>query len=116
MKNISLTFQRPQLRINGEVFDVRRSDAGILQDLIDLEDRFADKDMQNTENILGRNRAMLEYIDTLLGAGAAERIRDSIPGMDDYDLGIAGVEALLTKISSAAVNAYSQAISAKYDD
>lgn len=116
MRKISFTFQRPQISINGELYDVLRSDAGILQDLLDLDAQFENRDMQNTETVLDRHRAMLDYLDKLLGAGAAERIVASTEGMAGYDLGLAGVQALVESISSAAMNAYSEAIKAKYDD
>lgn len=116
MRNLSITFTRPQMRINGQVFDVLRSDTAIIQGLIELDERFAERDMDMPENILAKAEAMTEYIDTILGAGAAEKIRGSIEGMEDSELGIAGTDAILTQISAAAMNAYSQAIAAKYDD
>lgn len=116
MRNISLTFQRPQISINGEVYDVLRSDAGILQDLIDLDAEFEQKNMQDSTVVIEKHRAMLDYLDKLLGAGAAERIVASTEGMEGFDLGLSGVQTLVENISSAAMNAYSEAIKAKYDD
>ena len=116
MMNLSITFTRPQMRINGQVFDVLRSDTAILQGLIELDADYADRDMSRPENILEKAGAMTQYIDTILGAGAAERIAGSIDGMEGFELGIAGTEALLAQISSAAMEAYARAIAAKYDD
>lgn len=116
MRNIVLTFEKPQLKINDEVFEVLRSDAAIIQDLLDIGDAFAGKNLKDPRVSLEQNKAMLDYLDKLLGPGAQERILASIPGMEGYDLGLAGVGNLLTQISQMASKAYADAITAKYED
>lgn len=116
MHNLVISFSRPQLKINGQLFEVQRSDAAILQGLIDIDAEYAGQDMTQAESILSKSKRMLDYIDAILGPGAAERIAGGIDGMAGYELGIAGADAILTQISAAAVQAYSEAIAAKYDD
>ena len=66
MKKISLTFKKPQISINGEIFDVSRSDAAIIRDLLELDRRFEGADMNDPGSVLEKNEAMLAYIDRLL--------------------------------------------------
>lgn len=116
MKKISLTFKKPQISVNGEVFDVSRSDAAIIRDLLEIDQRFAAADMSDPGIVLEKNNAMLEYIDRLLGTGATERILGSVKGMEGYDLGLAGIGELTTQIARMASAAYAESIRAKYDD
>ena len=52
MKKISLTFKKPQISINGEIFDVSRSDAAIIRDLLELDRRFEGADMNDPGSVL----------------------------------------------------------------
>ena len=99
MKKISLTFKKPQISINGEIFDVSRSDAAIIRDLLELDRRFEGAD-----------------IDRLLGPGAVERILAGVKGMDGFDLGLAGIGELTAQIARLAGAAYAESIRAKHDD
>lgn len=115
MRKVTLSFQQPQIEINGVVYDVLRSDAAIVQDMIDIDARFADRG-DAPDTVLEKNAAMLEYLDTLFGAGAAQRIRRSIPDMEGYDLGLGGMNTLLSGIVGAASQVYAEAIKLQYDD
>ena len=110
MKKISLTFKKPQISINGEIFDVSRSDAAIIRDLLELDRRFEGADMNDPGSVLEKNEAMLAYIDRLLGPGAG------VKGMDGFDLGLAGIGELTAQIARLAGAAYAESIRAKYDD
>ena len=113
MKKISLTFKKPQISINGEIFDVSRSDAAIIRDLLELDRRFEGADMNDPGSVLEKNEAMLAYIDRLLGPGAVERILAGVKGMDGFDLGIGELTAQIARLAGAA---YAESIRAKYDD
>lgn len=116
MKKISLTFKKPQISINGEIFDVSRSDAAIIRDLLELDRRFEGADMNDPGSVLEKNEAMLAYIDRLLGPGAVERILAGVKGMEGFDLGLAGIGELTAQIARLAGAAYAESIRAKYDD
>ena len=116
MREISLTFDRPQIKINGIVFDVLRSDKAIVQDMCDIDLQFADKDLNDPHVVIEKNDVLLKYLDTLFGSGAMERIESSIPGIEKYGLGLSGLDDFLASIVQAAGNAYSHAIKLKYDD
>ena len=116
MRNFNLSFTRPEIKINGIRYPVLRSDAAILQDLLDIDAVFAGRDMTDPETVLEKNKALCSYIDKLLGAGSAEKILASIDGMEGYDLGLTGVGMIVTQISALAQQAYSEAIRVKYED
>lgn len=116
MRNISITFETPTLEINGIRFTVQRSDATIIQDLIDIDARFEGVDMGDVANVLRKNEAMLDYLDALLGKGARQKITESVPGLKRYGLGMAGIDRLLSQIAQAAGTAYAESIKLKYED
>lgn len=116
MREIRLTFERPQIKINGIVFDVLKSDKAIVQDMCEIDRQFADKDLNDPNVIVEKNDVMLQYLDALLGKGAMEKIEGSIDGIQDYGLGLSGLDTFLARIVQAAGNAYSNAIKLKYDD
>jgi len=116
MLKINLSFEKPRLNINGEVFDVLRSDAQIVQDMLDLDATFQDRDMTNPANVLEKNREMLEYIDKLLGSGAVDKISKSVPELGNMGLGLGGITGILAAISEAAGQAYSASFDVKYSD
>lgn len=90
MREIRLTFERPQIKINGIVFDVLKSDKAIVQDMCEIDRQFADKDLNDPSVIVEKNDVMLQYLDALLGKGAMEKIEGSIDGIQDYGLGLSG--------------------------
>lgn len=116
MRKISIAFEKPQIEINGVVYDVLKSDKAIVEDMIDIDHQFAGWDMASTETVLEKNGVLLEYLERLLGAGATDKIISSIPGMEEYGLGLAGLDGFLGQIVQAAGRAYSDGIKIKYDD
>lgn len=116
MRPLNITFEAPTLEINGIRYDVLRSDATIIQDLLNIDKRFEGVDMGDVKNVLLKNEAMLDYLDTLLGKGARKKITESVPGLKMYGLGMAGIDQLMTEIAKAAGTAYAESIKLKYED
>lgn len=117
MRKMQLSFTQPTITINGVEFKVMRSDAAIIQDLLDIDAGYVGKNMSEPENILAKNAEVLKYLDKLLGIpDAAKAIVATIPGMEGFDLGLAGTGALFSEISLMASDAYAAAIKAKYED
>ena len=114
MLNLNLTYTKPQVCINGIVFDVLRSDATIVQDMLDIDAEFAGENIGDPAVVLRKNKRMLEYLDTVLGKGAQKKILGTLDGCKD--LGLAGVDSLLGQIVQAAGKAYSDSFALKYDD
>ena len=114
MLKLNLSYTKPQVSINGIVFDVLKSDAAIVQDMLDLDSKFAKEDMGNPANVLKKNERMLAYLDELLGKDARKKILGTLEGCSD--LGLGGVDRLLSEIVQAAGRAYSTAFALKYED
>lgn len=115
MMKINLSFEKPKLEINGIVFDVLRSDAQIVQDMIDIDNQFADKNLEDPAVVLEKNKVMLDYIDKLLGKGAVAKISCTLPELKS-GLGLGGITGILSAIAQAAGKAYSDSFHLKYDD
>ena len=109
MKKISLTFKKPQISINGEIFDVSRSDAAIIRDLLELDRRFEGADMNDRDIQLFAQAPVGQTL-------TVERILAGVKGMDGFDLGLAGIGELTAQIARLAGAAYAESIRAKYDD
>ena len=116
MLKINLNFDKPKLNINGHVFDVLRSDAQIVQDLLDIDKQFEHRNMNDPAEVLAKNKVMVDYIDKLLGDGAVEKISESVPALDGRGLGLGGITGILAAIAEAAGKAYSDSFNVKYGD
>ena len=116
MRQINLSFSKPTLNINGIQFDVLRSDAQIVQDMIDIDRQFDGRDMTDVEIVLEKNKVMIGYIDKLLGKGAVKKISDTLPELNGLGLGLGGISGILSAIADAAGKAYADSFALKYDD
>ena len=117
MRKMQLSFTQPTISINGVEFKVMRSDAAIIQDLLDIDKVYEGKNMSEPENILAKNKDVLKYMDKLFGQpNAADAIAKTVPGMEGFDIGLAGTGALFTQIAQMASDAYNEAIKLKYED
>ncbi len=114
MLKLNLSYTKPQVSINGIVFDVLRSDAAIVQDMLDIDAEFAKEDMEAPAVILRKNNRFLAYLDTLLGKGAGKKILGTLDGCQD--LGLRGLDNLIGSIVQAAGKAYGDSFALKYDD
>ena len=116
MLKINLDFEKPTLDINGVVFDVLRSDAQIMQDMLDIDKQFENRDMTDPAAVLEKNQVMLDYIDRLLGQGAADKIVKTVPALCGVGLGLGGIAGVLGAIAEAAAKAYHDSFVLKYGD
>lgn len=115
MLKLNLTYTKPQVSINGLVFDVLRSDTAIIQDMLELDARYPDSDVTgNPKLMMERNKYLMDYLEKLLGKGSLKKILGTLEGCED--LGTRGIETLLVPLVQAATAAYAEAFSAKYDD
>lgn len=115
MQKITLKFNRPQININGELYSVLKSDKAIIEDMLAIDEKYKDSDLDNTNIVLKKNDEMLNYLDELFGAGSKDAIIKSIKGIDEYGLGLCGVDGLLGEIVKAAGKSYADAIKIKYE-
>ena len=113
MRQISLSFSKPTLTINGVQFDVLRSDAQIVQD---IDRQFDGRDMTDVGVVLEKNKVMIGYIDKLLGKGAVKKISETLPELNGLGLGLGGISGILSAIADAAGKAYADSFALKYDD
>lgn len=114
MLKLNLSYTRPQVSINGIVFDVLRSDAAIVQDMLDIDAEFSGEDLENPAVILRKNNRFLEYLDTLLGKGAGKKILGTLEGCPE--LGLRGLDNLIGQIVQVASRTYGESFALKYDD
>lgn len=116
MRKISIGFTIPEIEINGIKFKVMKSDKAIVQDMMEIDNAFKDKDLNDVSVVIEKNDVMLGYLDKLFGDGATQQIIDSIPQIKEYGFGLSGLDLFLGRIVQAAGNAYSDAITLKYND
>ena len=116
MLKINLSFEKPRISINGIVYDVLRSDAQIVQDMLDIDKEFESQNMEDPACVLKKNRAMISYLDKLLGKGAASQIAANVPGLNGAGLGLGGISGILSAIVQTAGKAYSDSFNLKYGD
>lgn len=81
--NLALPETR-QIEINGEVFDIRKSDIDILNKSRELTKKYAkikenDDSMKNARLITDGANEIIAYIDEILGNGAIAKINRGLP-------------------------------------
>ena len=118
MNEMTITFSRPALTINGQRYEVLRTDAQIIQDMLEQDARFEKAKSENLGAALhNKAEALCQYLDKLLGDGARARIAASIEGLPEGStLGIAASVKLCEQIIADAGRAYAQAFQIKYGD
>ena len=84
MRELTLEVPKPQMRINGTVFDVRMSDLDIYlrsQELFDKWDKAAKsgKSELSPKQMLALLKEFAGFIDELLGDGAVAKISGGVP-------------------------------------
>lgn len=113
MANLRIDFSQPKISINGVTFDVLKSDRQILEDAMEIDRAFAGRNLSaDPEASLEYSAAVAAFIESILGAGAVEKVA----GLVSADLGLSGVTGLSLALVSAANRAYQEAFSFKYDD
>ena len=105
MKSLTIHFEPPKININGTVFDVLRSDAEIIGDMLDIDAK------------LKKTKALLAYLDTLLGEGAGAQLQALAEEMTGgKGLGAASAEKVCELIITAAGKAYADAFKVSYGE
>ena len=108
----SLTLEMPEdlrLEINGHVFDVRKSDADILNRCAKFQDECADLKKDDIVAVRDAVNAVIEYIDEILGDGAVLKISGGRP------VGIACAVTWLAAICGEISRSNDDYISAEYE-
>ena len=116
MKSLTISFDPPKININGTVFDVLRSDAEIIGDMLDIDANL--KKTKGTRQAFEEKRkALLAYLDTLLGEGAGARLQALAEEMTGgKGLGAASAEKVCELIITAAGKAYADAFKVSYGE
>ena len=114
MKSLTIHFEPPKININGNVFDVLRSDAEIIGDMLDIDAKL--KKTKGTRKAFEEKRkALLAYLDTLLGEGAGAQLQALAEEMTGgKGLGAASAEKVCELIITAAGKAYADAFKVSY--
>lgn len=110
MRSLKISFDQPQIEVNGFVFDLLKSDADIFEDAMRIAEQYKDIDVTNKDAVYAALKTMVGYVDTVLGDGAMKKISGGKP------VSIAKAQECMIRIASAARDSYASAISEKYDD
>ena len=109
MKKLNFDIPQPQIEINGEIYNILKSDADIFEAALDLEKRCRAIDKSDTEQILDACKKVQAFIDDILGKGALAKIAAGKP----VSL-MKGIEIMLA-LANAAVESYAGYIKEEYD-
>ena len=100
MKSLTISFEPPKININGTVFDVLRSDAEIIGDMLDID--------ANLKKTKGTRKAFEEKRKALLA------LAEEMTG--GKGLGAASAEKVCELIITAAGKAYADAFKVSYGE
>lgn len=109
MKRLTISFDQPQIEINGLVFDLKKSDADIFRDAMDILEQYRDLP-QDPEAIREAVQTLCGYVDTILGEGAMRKISGGRP------VGVNKAQECMILIARAAAESYDQAILDEYGE
>ena len=79
MEELTIAFQPAQVRINGELYDVLRSEADIFDDMIRAETSFKAVKPGDAEGAVAAARDIVISVDKTLGKGAWKKITGGVP-------------------------------------
>jgi len=81
VRTLTLRVEKPQITINGQVYDLRLSDMELYTRAQTLFERFARlaETPMTAEAALSATREAVQLVDEALGAGAAKQISDGHP-------------------------------------
>lgn len=115
MRNINITFEKPRVVVNGIEFDVLKSDAEIVQDMIDIDINL-NKINNQVKLFIEKQKYLFNYIDELLGEGASEKVKKNIEDISGSKFGAASAVKICESIISEAGKAYSDAFKISYGE
>lgn len=109
MKNINIEIEKPQIMVNGIVFDVKQSDMDILNKALQMENDFKKLDPADTSAIIAAINEIKDYIDEVLGEGALKKISKGAP------IGLETAIKIMAAVCNEVVSRYSEGLNEKYD-
>lgn len=116
MKDIQITYTTPEIVVNGIRFEVLRSDAEIIDDVIAI-DEAVNAEANAAKAVRLKSRMMLAYLDKLLGKDAAKRIADTIQDLPKGKaMGLAASVDMCQRLINDASKAYAEAFAIRYGD
>lgn len=116
MKELKISYTTPEMVINGKHFEVLRTDAQIMDDVEKIDARIAKKESYAAA-VSEKEKALREYIGTLLGENALEEIAKTIEGLPEgKDMGTGATVKLCEKLIADSTRAYSEAFTIRYGD
>ena len=98
-----------QIKINGEIFDVKMSDVDIINKCADLSTQYAGLKKEDIEAIKSAANDIIGFIDSILGEGAVSRISRGKP------VNLVTVNNWLSAICSAVSSQNDEYIENKYE-
>lgn len=108
MRELTFNFGNPQIKINGVVFDLQKSDIEICEMVKAAQRRLQSMDKANSDAVLSACKATAEDIDAILGHGALATLSGGRP------VGIMQQIELLIQIASAGTQSYMDYVKAEY--
>lgn len=116
MQNITITYTSPVVMINGNRYEVKRTDAQIVQDMMEIDASLLQADSTQSK-LFEKEKALSAYLDTLFGNGASKQIVESIEGMPTgQTLGLSPSIFLCEKLISDANKRYKEAFTLTYGE
>ena len=80
MRKLTLNLpEAEQIDINGDIFEIRISDADILNKSADLQSKYSDLKKDDLRSIHAAVNEIIDFIDEILGGGAAVKISKGKP-------------------------------------
>ena len=110
MRKVSISFDAPQIEVNGIVFDLHKSDGDIFTDALKIVKRYEAMDMNDPDNAIAAMEEISGYVDTILGEGAMKKISGG------KEVGMRKAIECMIIIANAALSEYAGEIADKYED
>lgn len=108
MQKLTFDFAPQQIEINGIVFDIRVSDAEIIQTALDTAEEFKALATDDPAAVLAAVARCQSYIDAMLGEGALASIANGRP------VNLVSAIKIMTEIALTVVSTYNQKIEDDY--
>lgn len=109
MKSITLSFDVPQIEVNGHVFELQKSDADIYEDALAIQAKYRGLDADDTASVLAAVKETAAYVDEILGEGAMRKISGGKP------VSMKSALNAMVQIAQAAAESYVTGIQEKYE-
>ena len=99
MRKLTLNLPEPeQIEINGDIFEIQKSDVDILNKSAGLQSKYSDLQKDDIKSIQAAVNEIIAFIDEILGGGAAVKISKGKPV--SIMLAIQWLTAICAEISS----------------